>query len=309
MNIFNVLTEGKSRLYEPSISAMLGYLLDTKRDHGLGDRFFREFIKLLFIETRSIQLQALLASPFMYADVELEVPYIYENQRYDIDIEIIAYSKPDSQRIRIIIENKIRPGSARDEQLANYYKAIASDRSENEPVFIVFLTPEQSKSCFENEFAMLTVENNDFKSWLFWSNESNGIANLLIKILEMDLKGEIDPINEYLRHTLKAFVSHIRTRLKQYDGNGIKSIRSSSSDDIGEIVESVDIILHDGSNCRIIRRSSTQIQVFINGDKVVAKEILRNIIKERKLNIAIENTNTRSLGKRVLDEIRNSETV
>jgi len=303
MNIFNVLTEGKSRLYEPSISAMLGYLLDTKRDHGLGDRFFREFIKLLFIDTRAIQLQTLLASQFIYADVELEVPYNYDNQRYDIDIEIIAYSKLDSQKIRIIIENKIRPGSARNDQLLNYYKAIASDRSENEPLFIVFLTPEQSKACFELEYSNLIIENNDYKSWLFWTNNSNGITNLLINILEMDLKGEIDPIYEYLRHTLKAFVSHIRTRLKQYDCN--KS-NKSSADDLGEIIESVDITLNDGSPCKIIRRSSTQIQIFLNGEKVVAKEILRRIIKERNLNIEIENINTRSLGKKVLDEIRGS---
>jgi len=37
MNIFEVLNQGNSRLHEPSVSAMSGYLLDTRRDHGLGD--------------------------------------------------------------------------------------------------------------------------------------------------------------------------------------------------------------------------------------------------------------------------------
>ena len=45
MNIFQVLSKGKGRLHEPSMSAMLGYLLDSQGDHGLGDSVVREFLK------------------------------------------------------------------------------------------------------------------------------------------------------------------------------------------------------------------------------------------------------------------------
>ncbi len=45
MNIFQVLSQGKSRLHEPSMSAMLGYLLDSNKDHGLGDIVVRKLLE------------------------------------------------------------------------------------------------------------------------------------------------------------------------------------------------------------------------------------------------------------------------
>ncbi|VEH68588.1 Uncharacterised protein [Rodentibacter pneumotropicus] len=42
---FKVLNNGDSRLYEPSMSAMLGYLLDSNEDHGLGSIFVKRFLK------------------------------------------------------------------------------------------------------------------------------------------------------------------------------------------------------------------------------------------------------------------------
>ncbi len=47
MNIFNVLSQGKSSLHEPSVSAMLSYLLSPNGDHGIGDTFLRSFIQLI----------------------------------------------------------------------------------------------------------------------------------------------------------------------------------------------------------------------------------------------------------------------
>ena len=45
MNIFDVLNRGDSRLYEPSMSAMLGYLLDSSENHGLGSAFVKMFLE------------------------------------------------------------------------------------------------------------------------------------------------------------------------------------------------------------------------------------------------------------------------
>jgi hypothetical protein len=46
MNIFSVLSMGKSRLRETSMSAMLAYLLNPNQDHGLGYRFLKSFLEL-----------------------------------------------------------------------------------------------------------------------------------------------------------------------------------------------------------------------------------------------------------------------
>ena len=44
MNIFTVLSQGKGRLDEENVSAMLGYLLTPTQTHGLGDTFLRPFL-------------------------------------------------------------------------------------------------------------------------------------------------------------------------------------------------------------------------------------------------------------------------
>ena len=46
MNIFSVLSMGKSRLHETSMSAMLAYLLNPNQDHGLGNKFLKSFLEL-----------------------------------------------------------------------------------------------------------------------------------------------------------------------------------------------------------------------------------------------------------------------
>src|SRR3989442_963956 len=45
MNIFTVLSQGKGRLNEENLSAMLGYLLTPSQTHGLGDTFLRPFLR------------------------------------------------------------------------------------------------------------------------------------------------------------------------------------------------------------------------------------------------------------------------
>ena len=45
MNIFHVLSQGRGRLNEENLSAMLGFLLSPKQTHGLGDLFLRRFLE------------------------------------------------------------------------------------------------------------------------------------------------------------------------------------------------------------------------------------------------------------------------
>ncbi|MEZ5497242.1 MAG: hypothetical protein R3F25_10540 [Gammaproteobacteria bacterium] len=81
------------------------------------------------------------------------------------------------------------------------------------------------------------------------------------------MQGAINPINEYMRHTLKAFVNHSSSIT---ESNGKRTMRTG--EDIGEIIDEVVIKINDGKEYRVIRRDSTQIQVFNNetGDKEVA---------------------------------------
>lgn len=85
MNIFQVLSQGKSRLHEPSMSAMLGYLLDSNKDHGLGDSVIRKLLQTID-ESR---FQSIISMGFIDAQVSLEEPYQLKGKRKDIDIQIL----------------------------------------------------------------------------------------------------------------------------------------------------------------------------------------------------------------------------
>ena len=71
MNIFQVLSQGKSRLHEPSMSAMLGYLLDSNKDHGLGDSVIRKLLQTIDDE----RFREIASSGFIDSQVSLEEPY------------------------------------------------------------------------------------------------------------------------------------------------------------------------------------------------------------------------------------------
>ena len=129
MNIFSVLSTGKSNLHEPSMSAMLAYLLNPNQDHGLGRKVIKSFLELAnntgiysnFIDDCSLKFE-----------IDLEVAYRYENKRNDIDIQIKILDKSYNELHRIIIENKIKSGAANSDQLSNYYQAVVKDKDNDD---------------------------------------------------------------------------------------------------------------------------------------------------------------------------------
>jgi hypothetical protein len=205
MNIFEVLNQGNSRLHEPSISAMLGYLLDTRRDHGLGDTFFREFLSLLNEEINDKRFNEYLNRSFIDTDVLLEEPYELNGLSKYIDIQISILNKDNldenQEDFRIIIENKVKDSSASEGQLSSYYQAIIEDENAIDNLAIVYLTPFSKRQSLKNEFQSLDLKSSKhIKSWLQWNNHENGIIKILKKILKKESVGEISPINEYTRH-------------------------------------------------------------------------------------------------------------
>lgn len=117
-------------------------------------------------------------------------------------------------------------------------------------------------------------------------------------VLNMEAQGKINPINEYMRHTLKAFIRHSSAIVQS---KGVRTMRTG--EDIGEIIEEATINLKDGTSYRVVRRDSTQIQVFNSetGDKEVARRVLAKFIDENKLKIPHSELNTRSIGKQFFD--------
>ena len=294
MNIFQLLSQGKSRLHEPSMSAMLGYLLDSNKDHGLADSVIRKLLQTID-ETR---FKSITSMGFIDAQVSLEEPYQLNGKRKDIDIQVILLNDKKEESHRIIIENKIKVGAANPKQLKEYYRAIINDEPDIKALTIVFLTPNISNSQLTAEFSNLTLESKEHgKYWIKWSSGEKCISKILQELLELEVAGKINPINEYMRHTLKAFIRHSSLTTEP---TSTKFMRTG--EDIGEIVEEATIETSSGQY-RVIKRDSTQIQVFDieTGDKEIARHILAQYIDENDIDINHKKYNTRTIGKKFFE--------
>ena len=275
-------------MHEPSMSAMLGYLLDSNKDHGLGDSVIRKLLQTI----DEARFKKIVSSGFIDSQVSLEEPYPLNGRRKDIDIQITLLNDNKEEHHRIIIENKIKTEAANPKQLNEYYQAILADEPSIKKLTIVFLTPNITNHQLSAEFNNLKLQNKEHgKYWINWNSGDNCISKILQDLLELEVAGKINPINEYMRHTLKAFIRHSSFQ---------KTMRIGK--DIGEILEETEIKTNSGKY-QVVKRDSGQIQVFNleTGDKEIARRILAEFIDENDISIEHKKYNTRTIGKKFFE--------
>ena len=297
---------GKSRLHETSMSAMLAYLLNPNQDHGLGDKFLNSFLELAgkngiyedYINNDSIKFQ-----------LDLEVLYTNINTKKEnyIDIQIKILDKSYRELHRIIIENKIKSEASNSSQLNRYYEAVINDKNnddafelEKKNLSIIFLTPSQKHKGLNKEFDNLKSDN---KVWIYWNSddEATTIVKLIQNILELEQKAEISPINEYIKHTLKAFTYFINRTIN------IRNGKNRVGEDIGDIKQEKEIRISD-KLYTIILRDSGQIQLLDeDGEKVPARPLLRKFLKENNINENDKCTTTRCFGNQIFKYLENAQ--
>ena len=119
------------------MSAMLGYLLDSSENHGLGSAFVKMFLE----EVNRERFKDFLNNPFIDYRVSLEeeyelcgkTKYYRYSNRYSIE------KKTEKGLHRVIIENKIQKGAANEGQLKDYYDAVINKSDiEKEKITFVF---------------------------------------------------------------------------------------------------------------------------------------------------------------------------
>lgn len=303
MNIFNVLSMGKSRLHETSMSAMLSYLLNPNQDHGLGYSFLKSFLELSNEKKIYCDYINKLENGELKFDIELEVSYYYPGEsRNDIDIQIKIFNKKNEELHRIIIENKIKSGAANSVQLGKYYQAVLEDKKNDDPfelekinLSVIFLTPDLNHKILEEEFNSLEI---DQKAWVYWNSSNNDIdtvVKLIQSILDREQKAEISPINEYMRHTFKAFAYFVNQTFDK------SSLKNRVGEDIGNIKDEKTINI-EGKGYIITLRDSGQIQLLNqDGDKVQARSLLRKYLKENNIEENEKCPTTRCYGKQIFD--------
>lgn len=237
MNIFKVLASGRKSFSEESASALLAWLFCPTMEHGLGANLLIEFLKAL--ESKDPRCRPL----FSQGSVENVVSPVLRTQdsggpQLEIHLEknvqtgfIDLVLKIES--IWIAVENKIRVTSIhgnRTQLLEQYQGLSAVLTNPSDRIISVFLTPRGFEKSEIEEFSNLRddhLREHDYKVLVAWEDaedEANdsvrgntpSIAAMLRRVLEKEARGEISPIPDYTRHTLKALLESIRAEFQGY---------------------------------------------------------------------------------------------
>ncbi|MFV0469561.1 MAG: PD-(D/E)XK nuclease family protein [Dysgonomonas sp.] len=245
MNIFKTLANGSGSINEPNVSAFLGYLLNPKEDHALGDVFLKRFLEPLlakkvndetldFMKNRNLSIH----SNFEF-EVLLEQAF-KEDKIQIVDIVILCYEKK-SQKGRFLaediirqkksgvgdpkhiflIENKIDDNSRTEGQLKEQFKQtkqtidkLLKVDSQN-LISVIYVTPDGEK-C-KKEFS--EFHDTDNKIQLFWHNKNNNDVSknhdvFISEIIREIIEKESQPIDAYCKYTLQAFLEFIENGFK-----------------------------------------------------------------------------------------------
>ena len=245
MNIFKVLASAPTeRFRENFTSAVLLWLLNPDMDHGIRNSFLKLFLKRINIDDETINKLPESITGENNIIIKRFLEYPVSESRIDILLIINNYY--------ICIENKIYAGSANNEkQLQNHYNGIKKVIQKElkipkniEPIIkIVFLVPSEKNIKVQkmiNHLTTTTTLNNDF-----YTIEWKEISYLIRKLIYKEQNCKITPINEYTRHTLKAFSVFIDDKFKGYEPKKEKESLFDYADQdclsYEEIVENNDI--------------------------------------------------------------------
>ena len=300
MNIFTALSpRADSQLREPNLSAILAYFLNPAQDHGFGSAFLNEFLELVGIPKE-------MRNRFALAKTHISTEKRHKDRQGEVILDIIielVNSKGDFLHL-ITVENKINSNAANPKQLKRYYNVVTKKYKERETqITMVFLTPELNNKNLDTEYKNLKLplvsknKKDDNKTWLYWTGAKSIQTIIRDNLLKKEAYGEISPINEYTKHTLKAFVMHLETLSPEKQKE-----RVALSDSIKTM--KIDV---DGMPYTIEQQANSAIKVYDHKreEEENTKKILREIIKQHDLNVNPENSNnkkknTRQLGAHVI---------
>lgn len=218
MNIFKILASGDGSIKEPNVSAFLGYLLDPNKEHGLKDFLLRAVLNELIKENTISSLMInenivnLTNDSNFKVEVELEKKVILNSgDQRDIDIVISIFEKTELIFL-LCIENKIRANSVTKNQLNEQLEGIQKEFPNTTTGFI-YLTPASCQKCKKEYSEFITTHANIPATHLLWSSH---IYDWMVDMLIEESKGEIEPIFEYSKYTIKAFMNFIKTDFQSY---------------------------------------------------------------------------------------------
>lgn len=229
MNIFKVIATSGTTFREKFTSSILAWLLNPTMEHGLGFSFMESFVnsisneKFLPLTSQlrpSLENNESIENVDWMCSLELNVGKAFIDVVFTIDNWLFA------------VENKIYSTSATEHQLNREYLGLKEDtRFKGYNICVIYLVPISGDFLdpkILSEIDNLSVDKNDYKTIMTWQpNEVYpSFSTVLTEIIQKEQSCKIEPINEYTRHTLKAFIQFINKDFQGYESttNKTKSI-------------------------------------------------------------------------------------
>lgn len=160
---FNILRVLRIEQAEIRHSNVLGWLLDPRESHGLGDTFVRRFVSTLLLDNERADFGLSPATVELMALVDVEVRREWRN------IDVLVHSR--ANRLVLLIENKIRARESKG-QLLRYVEAARRSFPDARVVVPVYLTVERDEPSKEARAA----------GYVSWSHaELYGVATEVVR--------------------------------------------------------------------------------------------------------------------------------
>lgn len=312
MNIFQSLSQGYGRLTETNLSAFLRFLLNPHEAHGFSDLVLRHFLRAVACSCgQPNRFEDALLNTVLDAAIGLEVTYSGDHpQRIDLEIEIFDGVGEQQRKLHhIVVENKVKASSAQSDQLARQFECVSQAMSEEEPspITMVFLTPPGDDDRLKRQFDGLSIDARSphRKAWVRWhgvDHSQETIVSLLRRVLVMEAQAEIEPIADYMRHTLKAFAMFLERNVELSQQK--RMVRAEPGSIVAREVVTIGEHLYT-----ITRTADGVVQVLDEAqEEVRAYPILRQVNDAYGLELTLTGStgrqiNTQLFGRRVLERL------
>ena len=291
MNIFKALCNGNGSINEENITSFLGYLLNPSEDHDMKDEFIKRFLEKIH-----------LSDDIKYTDskdynISYEMLVTDKNPKY---IDIVF----ETEKHIIAIENKIKKESCQDTQLQEEYLGLQNycqnnEQLKNKNIILCFLIPSIDKIDVKKYQNSIPDTNFRIITW-------KDITKILCKILEDEYAAKINPLNDYSKQTIKAFINFMYNFLE--DKVVSKSLEF-------ELLGRKYLITEYKSKTIIVERILKKDDGELEYETVSAREIIRRKLDEYKninedfsyVKTGLKNQNTRKVGKMLIKLLKSNK--
>lgn len=217
MNIFKILANGYGSVNENHVSAFFAYLIDPNENHSLDLEFTKRFVELILpdidFNVNNYDCQVFLEQKIGTERVDIVIVFYktFVGSKSQSKLKQFIENKKEVERI-ILVENKIRTNKNPNQVLRQRASALDQFNLEESNIHSVYLTPD--KPIFKQEFIAVK---DAYTTHCLWHNEDDKIVtitDILKDIIKDETEGVIEPIAQYTKQTLKAFIQFVASDFK-----------------------------------------------------------------------------------------------